>query len=171
MSAPFDTIPPTLEQFAVPRSVLREARELLAGPGVEGDEAVVLWLGAIASATHARVLAAYFPRQITYRSRRGLAVEIPPDERTRIALSLPGGIFVLAKLHTHAGRAYHSPTDAANPYLNHEGAVAITVPDFAQAPVLDLTGCSVNIFRNQRWCELSVPEIRRCFHVIDEVPG
>lgn len=171
MSAPFDAIPPTLEQFVVPMSVLQETRELLAGPGIEGYEAVVLWLGVIVSAIEARVLAAYLPRQITYKTRRGLAVEIPPDERTRIALSLSRGTFVLAKLHTHAGRAYHSPTDAANPYLNHEGAVAITVPHFAQAPVLDLTSCSVNIFRNQYWCELSVPEIRRWFRVIDEVNG
>lgn len=82
MSAPFDAIPPTLEQFVVPMSVLQETRELLAGPGIEGYEAVVLWLGVIVSAIEARVLAAYLPRQITYKTRRGLAVEIPPDERT-----------------------------------------------------------------------------------------
>jgi hypothetical protein len=168
MSDEYLIIPPTLQRLRVPRLALEETRELLALSGAEGLEAVVLWLGSVVSATEARVEEVYFPRQIAYYSIYGLAVEIPVEEWTELALRLSPGQFVLAKLHTHSTRAYHSDVDAANPYLCHEGAISITVPDFASAPLADLTGCSVNVLRGQRWIELRSYEIRQMINVEED---
>lgn len=168
MSTKFLVIPPTLNRLIVPQSIVLGSAALLAEPGVEGFEAAVLWLGTIVSAHEARVTAPYFPRQYTYRSADGLAVEIPVAEWTALALRLPPGLFVLAKLHTHGTSAYHSHVDAANPYLSHEGAVAITVPDFARNPLADFTGCSVNIMRNHRWVELTAHEVRQLLTVVED---
>lgn len=153
----------------VPQYVLDDTRTLLAGPGEEGCEAVVLWLGWVASDHEARVTVAFPPRQVAYQTKSGLAVEIPVEEWTALALRLPRGVFVLAKVHTHAGAAYHSEVDAANPYLSHEAAVAITVANFARDPLTDLAGCSVNVRRDRRWQELSEAEVREAF-IIEEVP-
>ncbi|HEU5377641.1 MAG TPA: hypothetical protein VFV38_19630 [Ktedonobacteraceae bacterium] len=161
-------IPPTLHHFFVPRWVLQESRLLLAGPGAQGDEAAVLWLGSALSPTEARVEHAYFPRQIAYRSDDGVAIEIPIEEWTNLALQLPPGQFVLAKLHTHPGAAYHSKTDAANPYLNHEGAVSITLPYFAQLPFDNLERCSVNVLRQGRWIEISPSEVAEAFTIMED---
>ncbi|GEM_PF-1173044 len=168
MSRPFLVVPPTIDRWVVPRTVLDETRTLLASPGEEGCEAVVLWLGWVASPREARVTLAFPPRQIAYRTEAGLAVEIPVEEWTALALQLPPGAFVLAKVHTHAGEAYHSEVDAANPYLSHEGAVAITVPNFARDPLTDLTTCSVNVRRDRQWQELGEAEVREIF-TIEEV--
>lgn len=160
MSVPYLVIPPTLSRLLVPRSVLDQTRMDLAGPGEEGFEAVVLWLGRVVSPTDAQVEAAFRPRQIAYRTPDGLAVEIPIEEWTALALQLPPGWFVLGKVHTHPSTAYHSVVDATNPYLCHEGAVAITVPDFAQAPLTNLDHCSVNMLHSHRWIELTPLEVR-----------
>ncbi len=167
MARPFLVIPQTLQRLVIQRSLVENTRVLLAGPGEAGFEAAALWLGSVLSEVEARVEEVYFPRQIVYRTAYGLAVEIPLEEWTDLALRLPTGLFVLAKLHTHAGAAYHSDVDAANPYLCHEGAISITVPNFAQAPLGGLEECSVNVLRQGRWRELSRAEIRQMI-IIEE---
>jgi hypothetical protein len=164
----FLIIPPTLRHFIVPMEVLQDSRLLLAGPGEQGYEAVVLWLGSVLSPTEACVECVYFPRQIAYQGDDGVAIEIPIEEWTELALRLPPGQFVLAKLHTHPGTAYHSETDAANPYLNHEGAVSITIPHFAQISFKNLRSCSVNILRQGRWIEISPPEVAEMFTITED---
>ncbi len=161
MGEPFLIIPRTLRCLTVKRSLVDYTRVLLARSGERGFEATVLWLGPVLSEVEARVEEVYFPQQIVYRTEYGLAVEIPVEEWTELALRLPPGRFVLAKLHTHAGPAYHSDADAENPYLCHEGAISITVPGFAQAPLGGLEECSVNVLRQGSWRELSVAETKQ----------
>lgn len=168
MAGPFLVIPPTLRRLLIAKSLLEETMVLLAGPGEAGLEAVVLWLGSVVSPFDARVGETYFPRQIGYSTALGLAVEISVEEWTDLALRLTPGHFVLAKVHSHAGMAYHSDVDAANPYLCHEGAIAITVPYFASSPIGSLDGWSVNVLRNQRWIELRLCDINRTIIVEEE---
>jgi hypothetical protein len=161
MSAPFLVIPPTLKRLTVTPGLLEESRTLLAGPGEQGLEAAVFWLGRVGSATEARVEAVHFPQQVAYRTEQGLAVEILAEAWTETALRLPPGAFVLAKLHTHGEDAYHSPVDEANPYMRYEGAIAITVPYFARLPFDGFEGWSVNLFREGRWVAVAAADIPR----------
>jgi hypothetical protein len=158
MNPEYLVIPPTLKRLMITRPMLERTRVLLARPGEQGLEAAVLWLGLVVSTIEARVDAVLFPRQIAYRTDEGLAVEIPVEEWTGIALRLPPGYFVLAKLHTHSADAYHSDMDAANPYMRHEGAFAITVPCFARCPFDTFEGWSVNIFCQQQWARIDRSE-------------
>jgi hypothetical protein len=170
MERPFLVIPLTLRRLVVTRSLVEDTRVLLARSGERGFEATTLWLGPVLSEVEARVEEVYFPQQIVYRTEYGLAVEIPVDEWTELALRLPPGRFVLAKLHTHAGLAYHSDVDAENPYLCHEGAVSITVPDFARESLGGLEECSVNVLRQGRWRELSMAESKQTI-IVEEDPA
>ncbi len=167
MEEQFLVIPPTLHRLRISRRLLRDTRDLLAASGEQGFEAVVLWLGRILSAEEGRVELAYFPRQVAYHTEDGLAVEIPVEEWTELALRLPPSVFVLAKVHSHAEDAYHSPTDDANPYLCHEGAFSIVVPRFAREPLDNLARCSANMLQEGRWGELSAAEVRQAF-IIEE---
>lgn len=164
----FLVIPQTLRRLVIRKSLVENTFVLLAGPGEEGFEAATLWLGSVLSEVEARVEQVYFPRQIVYRTVHGLAVEIPVEEWTDLALRLPPGRFVLAKLHTHGGLAYHSDVDAENPYLCHEGAISITIPNFAQTPPGSLGECSVNVLRLGRWRELSLAEVRKTIIIEEE---
>lgn len=171
MAGPFLVIPETLRRLVIQRSLVENTRALLTDPGERGFEATALWLGSVLSEVEARVEEVYFPRQLGYRTEHGLAVEIPIEEWTDLALRLPTGLFVLAKLHTHASAAYHSEVDAENPYLCHEGAISITVPDFAQASLGDLEECSVNVLRGSRWRELTLAEIRQTIVIEEDFHG
>jgi hypothetical protein len=132
---------------------------------VKGFEAVALWAGHVDSETQATIVAAFMPGQIAYRSLHGCAVEVPPDALSAVISSLPRDAFVLARLHTHPGAAYHSEVDDQNMLIAHRGALSIVVPDFAKAP-LDLLSCSVNVLGDDGWRELTDAETAERFVVL-----
>jgi hypothetical protein len=147
-------IPPTLSTYLLRPGLADDTRTLLRHSGEQGFEAVVLWTGALLDPWTARVADAIRPRQVAYRSNDGCAVEILPEDIGDVVASLPSDRFVLARVHTHPGAAYHSPTDDRNLLIAHPGAISVVVPDFAAAP-LDLTACSVNELQpNGTWQEL-----------------
>lgn len=158
-------VPPTIERYTLDRSVLAETERFLRERGERGVEAMVLWLGTVASETSAEVLGVQIPEQVAYRSALGLAVEIRREGLSRLIATLPPGIFVLARVHSHAGAAFHSEIDNQNMVISHQGAISIVVPDFARAP-LDLRRCSVNELRHEHgWRELSPEEVERRFTI------
>jgi hypothetical protein len=159
-------VPPTLEAYAIPHRILDDTGSLLRERGVLGLEAVVLWLGRVDGPRNASILAAVMPGQVAYRGESGCAVEVPPDALSDIVRLLPDGIFVLARIHTHPGAAYHSPVDDTNMLIAHQGAISIVVPDFATAPI-DLAQCSMNELRHPTgWRELTDDEVARRFEVL-----
>ena len=156
-------VPPTLSTYTIPHRVLEDTRDLLREPGLQGFEAVVLWVGTVDDETSATVRAAVRPGQTAVRGDQGCAVEVPPEALSALISALPPEVFVLARIHTHPGEAYHSPVDDTNMLIAHEGAVSIVVPDFATAP-LDLHACSVNELRSASgWRELNGDEVHRRF--------
>ena len=160
-----DHVPATVRHYDVPDRVMHETWELLREGGREGVEAVVLWLGRVPDATRAIVLAAFAPPQIAYRSADGLAVEVPQDALTQLIGTLPPGVHVLVRVHSHAGSAYHSALDDTNMLIAHEGAVSVVVPNFAAGDP-DLARCSVNVLRRDgRWRELTGHEVAERFSV------
>lgn len=158
-------VPETLRNYVVPAHVLSETRDLLAEPGAEQMEAIVVWIGTIENDTRAQIVAAVRPGQIAYRSSTGCAVEVPQDALTELISVLPIGHVVLARLHTHPGEAYHSEVDDRNMLIAHRGAISIVVPDFARRP-LDLNACSINeLHPDGRWVELSRRDVADRFEV------
>jgi proteasome lid subunit RPN8/RPN11 len=159
------TVPPTLRHLNVPRHVLEETWALLREPGEQGLEGTVLWPGRVLDATTGEVLAAYRPTQVAYRSEHGVAVEIPQEALTDLIAALPDGVHLLARVHTHPGKAYHSRVDDGNMVIGHIGAVSVVVPDFAAGPP-SLDGCSVNrLGADGRWVELDPVHARDCLRL------
>lgn len=156
-------IPPTLTTYLVPRHVLETTGDLLRGPGLDGFEAVVLWVGAVLDEERASVAGAVRPGQRAHRGEHGCAVEVPPEALSELISALPENMVVLARLHTHPTDAYHSPVDDTNMLIAHEGAVSIVVPNFAAAPI-ELVQCSVNELRaGAGWRELEPADVQRRF--------
>lgn len=156
-------LPPTLERYVVGQDVVDATVTFLRARGVLGVEGTILWLGDVESAWTARVTTAYVPQQVAYRIDGALAVEVTQPGLSALILSLPAGVFVLARVHSHAGRAFHSATDDRNLIVSHERAVSIVVPDFARGN-FDLRRCSVNELRHGTgWSEMDHDEIERRF--------
>jgi hypothetical protein len=158
-------VPPTLRYYSLERAILERTAEFLRRRGEEGLEATVVWLGRVVDEMHAEIVDAYAPEQIGYASDEGVAVEVTQSGLAEMIRTLPEGVFVLARVHSHPSAAYHSPVDDGNMLISHEGAISIVVPEFARAG-MELETCSVNELRHgQGWRELEPDEIGERFTV------
>lgn len=152
-----------LTTFRVPLHVLEESRLLLSEPGLEGLEAVVLWIGRKASEGLVEILSVHMPEQLAIRTEFGVAVTVVEHALSTLIATLPAGMFVPIRLHTHPGEAYHSSTDDDNMLLSHRGAISIVVPCFAREQI-ELSRCSVNeLDHHHRWRELDRREVEARF--------
>ena len=158
-------IPATLRNYLIPQRVLQQTREFLRERGEHGVEGVVLWLGEIVDDETGSLLAAYVPEQVAIRSELGVAVEVTREGLTRLITSLPAGVFVLVRVHSHPTNAFHSDLDDTNMLISHTNAISIVVPDFAREPIV-LEHCSVNELRHGvGWVELDPAAVRARFRV------
>jgi hypothetical protein len=158
-------VPSTLRRYLLAPHVLDDTSHLLKGPGGEGLEAMVVWVGGVVDKETAHVERVIRPAQVSYAGDEGCAVEVPPDALSDLISLLPNNMFVLARVHTHPADAYHSPVDDQNMLISHHGAISIVVPDFGQQPI-DLLNCSVNELRHHvGWVELSAAEVAGRFEL------
>lgn len=152
-------------RFLIPKTVLLESGLLLAEPGREGLEAVVLWIGRRRGEREVEVMSVYMPRQYAFRSERGVAVTVDEDDLTELIAALPSGTFIPARLHSHPEEAFHSATDDDNMLISHVGAISIVVPYFASRPI-QLGRCSVNeLGPDFRWRELARRDVEARFAI------
>lgn len=153
------------ENFLVPRHVVEVTQPLLAEPGLEGYEAVVVWVGRMRAEASVDIIEVIRPTQIAKRSPAGCSVEIPPDALTDLIRALDEESFIAVRLHTHPTEAYHSDLDDTNMLIGHLGAISIVVPYFARDPI-ELGRCSVNeLTRRDSWVELPSYEIEQRFRI------
>ena len=153
--------------YVVPQRILAESADLLRSLSDGVRESVVLWAG-IERASTAEVRRVVVPR---HRASR-LRFDVPIEERLEIAQQLAeSGERLLAQLHTHPGRAFHSPTDDRLALPRHTGAISIVVADFGAAWDGDLGKASVNRHLGAgRWRELSRTAVSKLFEVTDAAP-
>lgn len=86
-------------------------------------------------------------------------VEVTRAGKDQLALALGPGERWIARIHSHPGEAFHSPTDDANPGLTAEGALSIVVPYFGLALRHGLQACAIHERRGGRWLKRSVAEL------------
>ena len=126
---------------------LSDARTLFEDRGTVGCEGTAM----IASDGHRTRLVVpaqeatpvpYCTVEVTKKGKLALAAALGSDER------------YVARIHSHPGLAFHSPTDDANPAITHEGALSIVVPFFGLGLRHGLDACAVLVRRAGRWIDL-----------------
>ena len=89
-----------------------------------------MWLGRQSTLRPLEVLEVYEPDQIT-------AIDyfrLPPESMQALQAHLRvRRLQILAQIHTHPGRAYHSEVDNDWAFVRHEGALSLVLPHFASA--------------------------------------
>lgn len=116
-----------------PSDVILTTLSLLRKAGSKRREGIVLWLGQRAGA-HIQVTDAYQPLHtskadmfhITPAGMNALRRELRHRRR-----------MVVAQVHTHPGRAYHSKADDEWAIVRHVGALSLVLPDFAFGATLE----------------------------------
>lgn len=117
-----------MSAIVLPPALLCETIDLLRRGGLRQEERVVLWLSTAAQRTPAPIVEVYEPDQIT-------AVDffrLPPDSmRTLMGHLRSTRRRIVAQIHTHPGRAFHSDVDADWAIVRHVGALSLVLPRFA----------------------------------------
>ncbi|OWK24736.1 hypothetical protein AJ87_18485 [Rhizobium yanglingense] len=119
-----------MSRIKVGRSVVASTIERLQAGGRIGHERAVVWLGSGAD----RIDELYEPRQRTradqfYFDRQSMQMLLAHLREKRLR--------VLAQVHSHPGRAFHSEADDEWAIVRHAGALSLVLPRFAQEATVD----------------------------------
>lgn len=160
-------VPASLRTLNVPRALLAESWRLLREPGRGGFEASLLWIGELDTTTSASIVRVLRPAQRALVTAEGSMCELDIPALVPYLAALPEDQFVLARLHTHPGPAYHSDTDDNNMIVGHEGAISIVVPDLASGPA-DFSGCATyRLERGGVWRKLDPEQVHARIQIHD----
>jgi len=131
--------------------VLHAAEAFLTDRGADGLEAAGLVAFRARSGCDSIAETLIAPDQVADNTGLGCWVQVTERGKRELAARLQAGCRYLARIHSHPGRAFHSPADDANPALTHEGAISIVVPYFGLGLRRGLGVCAVYRLTAGRW--------------------
>ena len=149
-------------RYAVPRDIIIKSAATLRSLSGGHRESVVLWTG-----THHAEVALVQRIIVPCQWASSLHFDVPLQERIRIMRQITScGERLLAQLHTHPSKAFHSPADDRLALPRHTGAISIVIPNFAEKWSGDLQETSVNRHLGGGvWEELSREAVSILFEV------
>lgn len=152
-------------RIMVPSNIISDTTAYLVKQGQKGFEGRVYWVAQLAGG-QAKVLRIAIPEQIPRRTLFGVSVTVPQNANVMITRGLNKGEYIAVKVHSHPDKAYNSETDKNNPFLRHEGAISIIVPNFGRYGMANLENCAVCIFTKGQWNDLTQNKVQSLFEFI-----
>lgn len=151
----------------VPRACVEEIQDHLRRVGREGYEGLGLWVGRQAGVRF-DVTRAVIPAQKHIRTSDGVCVAVGAEELHRLNVWLyREKLTLMAQVHSHPGRAYHSDTDDAYAVATAVGCLSLVVPDFARRPFGLGEAASYRLDAKARWRSLSRADVERMITITD----
>jgi hypothetical protein len=144
--------------YELRHGLLSHTQQLLRERSRTRSEAYTVWVGEIAQKR--AVVRDAWPVEANADARHAaVAYKEVLELASRVAAQK---WYVLAQLHTHGGRAFHSATDDAYPISSQKGFISIVVPNFGEgAP-----GEGWAYYEHEgggRWRALSKGEVKKRF--------
>ncbi|QHO77922.1 hypothetical protein ACH79_40370 [Bradyrhizobium sp. CCBAU 051011] len=153
--------------LSVPPGCVDELDAHLRKVGCEGHEGLGLWVGR-QTGHHFQVHRTLIPAQRHIRTADGVCVVIGPEELHRINVWLyREKLALIAQIHSHPGRAYHSSTDDEYAIATTVGCLSLVVPDFARVPFDLRNVASYRLDGAGVWRPLSVGQVTRMILIKD----
>lgn len=151
-----------IDRVVVDRKVVDSTLRALRQFGKHKLEGLVLWLGSIEPRT-AHVTRAFIPDQQPVADEDGVGYFVGGDTLFELNKGLAEtGLRLIAQVHSHPARAYHSETDDRYAIVTADGGLSLVVPNFGRAPA-DPSCWAVYRLADGRWRELSEKESRVLF--------
>jgi Prokaryotic homologs of the JAB domain len=151
------------------REILDETSKSLRAYGERECEGLVLWLGHINNDDTCQVDKVMTPPQDSIRSEEGVGYFVTSETLFSLNKFLSSsGLRLLAQVHSHPGRAYHSGADDRYCIVTVEGGFSIVVPNFGFGPS-DLHQWATHRLTNGTWERLSSREVRTTL-IVDGEP-
>lgn len=152
---------------SVPRTAVATLHDHLRKVGCHGHEGMGLWVG-VRQDGHFTVRDAVIPAQRHIRTAEGVCVVMDADELHRLNVWLfKNRLTLLAQIHSHPGRAYHSKMDDETSVATAVGCLSLVVPDFAAAPFDLGRTAAYRLDAEGRWIELKRPDLMRLITITD----
>jgi proteasome lid subunit RPN8/RPN11 len=140
----------SVSRVEIPRQIVAYTLEALQVFGAHESEGLILWLGEIEDAI-ARVVYAFPPPQESISTEDGLGYFVTGDTLYQLNRTLAEtGLRLIAQVHSHPGRAYHSDTDDRYAIVTAEGGISLVVPNFGRV-LPDLTLWAVYRLVGRKW--------------------
>jgi proteasome lid subunit RPN8/RPN11 len=155
-----------LERLVLPSAVLDITRRHLQAHGAVQEEGALCWAGTPAGPTALVTSALLFTA-----TGDGGGIHVSSAQSSLLyAHCHSRGLTLLAQVHSHPGRAYHSHPDQQLPHSAEVGFLSIVVPYFGHC-AFDRFG-SWAVFEQvayERWREWSLAEKGRRMQVLDSI--
>jgi len=143
-----------VRRILLPRPLAMEAFQHLRTIGAEGAEGLALWAGK-REGSDFRVERTIVPAQHAIQFEDGVCVAVAGDELFRVNMILhEQQLTLIAQIHSHPGRAYHSETDDAYPVATTVGSLSVVVPQFARGPLRPATWAAYRLLPERGWVAL-----------------
>ncbi len=155
-----------IKKIVMPHQCLKEAYDHMREHGKYHLEGVALFSGKESDNVF-HIEKTIVPEQHAMSLEDGLLYSVSGEELHKINVWLyENKMSLVAQIHSHPTRAYHSSTDDAYPIVATVGGVSIVVPDFASGDV-DINLCAVYRLHPERgWVELNKKEKNDLIEVI-----
>ncbi len=160
-----------LEKVYIHHNILIETSEALRTFGEQECEGLVLWLGHVESDNISYVKRILVPPQDSITSENGVGYFVTSETLFSLNKFLSEtGLRLLAQVHSHPDRAYHSTADDRYCIVTTEGGFSIVVPIFGFGPA-DLSQWAVYQLIKGIWEKLSSRQVRAIFLINDKSDG
>ena len=147
-----------IEKIIFPYECLKIAYDHMRQAGEQRLEGVALFAGKEEGKVF-KVESTIVPMQQAMSIEDGLLYAVDGDELYRINVWLyDNKMSLIAQIHSHPSRAYHSETDDAYPIIATVGGISIVVPDFATKGVDVAAWAVYRLIPQKGWTELSANE-------------
>ena len=138
--------------------LIEQTLTFLKKSGLAGNEGIVLWLAQRTEGDDTIVVEVLEPphraaKDFFHISAEGMATVMRHLRETRTRL--------VAQVHSHPHRAFHSEADDTWAIARHEGALSLVVPNFAQTTSANTFLTDVAIFRlapDDQWNQVAARE-------------
>jgi len=163
------TQPNTLRHVTIKRSIIAQMLKTMREFGSHGWEVLVLWLGEIEPSTgRAHVTQAYVPKQKAISNEDGVGYFVDGETLFQLNRDLSEtGLRLIAQVHSHPRKAYHSEADDRYAIVTAEGGLSLVVPNFGSAPP-NPSSWAVYRLHGREWRELSTRDVGSLFELIDD---
>jgi hypothetical protein len=159
-----------LERISIPDDILGQTSESLRMYGERKCEGLVLWLG-ITTNKAGHVKRILVPPQDSIKSEDGVGYFVKAETLFSLNKLLSStGLRLLAQVHSHPGRAYHSAADDRYCIVTAEGGFSIVVPHFGFGPS-DLSQWATYRLIKGTWEKLSPRAVKAIFFIEGKPDG
>jgi hypothetical protein len=156
-----------VEKVLVKRRDAERVHMHLRKVGRQGYEGLGLWAGKQNGPVF-QVEQAIIPVQQHIRTADGVCVITGAEELHRINVWLfRNGLTLIAQIHSHPGRAYHSSTDDEYAVATTVGCFSLVVPDFAVGPFEIRRLASYRLNASAQWHPVASPRAEQMIVIED----